>query len=555
MNRAFKEILISALAVTVLISCFVLSERPFSATLGTNGEEPETLSPETVLPSEASPEETSPAEPPVSAPEPTEPTAGGDCICGRPYYTTDGEDHRQFDCVGCNHNNLSCTCGCWCGADSYSGISSVGQGILFCSKCDKTCSECTCADKETALRRESEIRNGILSVMGIAFPQNVFPVVFLILFLFGGAVFGSFCYLQTFGKTLPVQKKAPAKKKNRSSAVPAAPAKSDSSVPVKWKAAEKYPGLSLYISSMLAFTGRRASSSISLPLSNGRKYTLSEEDLSLLKKLSGLKGSSSPLRIRGRDGNPARLLDCGFVTENSGTVTITDRGSVYAQVMFEPEESFCVGSCSSPVCYICFYRGYGVALSEESEGLYTVLSDVKKENLGVFLREELAPVSNGENRIGMVSETFSYEEWLVLLSACAENSISFGIRSLARVEKAEFFKKVLSSIEKTDSFPSPDEVLDTENVLRNLSSLKEKGIVTGENGSYTLTTKGQSIAYPGMKDMVFFDRNSSDGIALTLLAVYRSAAETGDCVSAVCDTGSEIRLVTSGTIPWNRYIG
>ena len=184
------------------------------------------------------------------------------CICGRPYYTADGDHHYKYDCIKCDENLYMCKCACWCGAKSYSALSSVGTQDLRCSGCKLICSQCTCADKEIALLRESEIRNGTLSILGIEKPKSAFPTIMLLVFvviLLGGALYS---YKAIYGREAPkvpgVPKTAvPSLKVSAKIKSPKPKILVEHKMPMPLMG--NAPAIGVYVAEMFSLSGRRAS--------------------------------------------------------------------------------------------------------------------------------------------------------------------------------------------------------------------------------------------------------------------------------------------------------
>ena len=479
------------------------------------------------------------------------------CICGRPYYTADGDHHYKYDCIKCGENLYMCRCACWCGAESYSSMSSIGTQDLRCSGCKLLCSECNCADKEIALLRESEIRNGTLSVLGIEKPKSAFPSILLLIFatvLLGGALY---CYKAIYGREAPKvpgvpKASAPALKVSAKVKTPKPRILAEHKMPLPLMG--NAPAICIYVAEMFSLSGRRASAPGTYPLRGARKFTLTDTDMATLLSASGLDGKNSPVKPHSESVSFAQLISLGFAEEKDGGIELTDKGRVYACVLFTPEETVCVGAESSSLYSVCFYRGYGIATVYEN-GVYTVVTDVKKPALAEFIQDNLAPAMTAGDKSKNFSVSLSYEEWLVLISSYTENG-SFGLSSVARIEKAENYRKILSETRNSASFPSPEEVMDVDVTAALLDSLAEKKLVSAVGEGYALTEYGKALSLDGLKDMVLLDRRCFDGsdMAITLLAVYR-ASETGNTVTVVCDTGTDVRIVSSNSIPWNRYIG
>ena len=62
------------------------------------------------LPSEDDPAEGDPSESEPVEPEQPDPPVVNEldsCICGRPYYTADGDKHYKYDCIGCGFAQLN----------------------------------------------------------------------------------------------------------------------------------------------------------------------------------------------------------------------------------------------------------------------------------------------------------------------------------------------------------------------------------------------------------------------------------------------------------------
>ncbi len=478
------------------------------------------------------------------------------CICGRPYYTADGDKHYKYDCVGCGENLYMCKCDCWCGSDSYSGISSIGTQQLYCSECKKACDQCICADKEIALLRESEIRSGVLSVLGVEKPKSVFPILFLLIFTLALCGLGIYGYLYTYGREMPqVPEKKPSgvgariqpvvqKQVTAPVRVPQIPEQ----LPLKGRA----PAIGLYAASVYNVSGRRASAPGAYPLAGTKKIFLSADDMAGLLKVSGLTNENPSIRVGKDDGIYENLLSLGFVAEDNDSVSVTDKGRVYALVLFNPEEIICVGTGSSSVYNVCYLKGYGMAFVKEKVG-YTVITDVKKSVLAEFIKDNLEPVMQPSATAPHFSASLSYEEWTVLLAAYAEKE-GFSASSLSKVENVNCLNGVLSLTSNTSRYPAPENTLDTDRVGPVLASLEEKGFVEQLDGVYRITLKGRSLCYRDVKDTVLFDRRVLGGAEICLLAVYR-ASDEGDTVALICDTGKEVRVISSHNIPWNKYLG
>jgi len=500
--------------------------------------------------------EEDPAEDPETAP--VQSSSLDSCICGRPYYTADGDHHYKYDCIKCGENLYMCRCACWCGADSYSGMSNIGTQELRCSACKLLCSECTCADKEIALLLESEIRNGTLSVMGLAKPKSAFPAIVLLIvavLLLGGALY---CYKATYGREAPTvpgvpKSSAPVLKVTAKVKSPQPKILAEHKMPLPLMG--NAPAICLYVAEMFSLSGRRSYAPGSYPLRGAKKFTISDNEMAGLLDLSGLDNTNSPIKPNTESVSYEQLISLDFAEQTENGVELTDKGRVYACVLFTPEETVCVGAESSAVYNVCFFRGYGMAVVYE-KGVYTVITDVKKPALAEFVRDNLAPVMNGGDKNKNFSATLSYEEWLVLISSYTENG-SFGLSSVARIEKAENYRKILSQTGNKSGFPSPEEVMDVDVTAALLDSLAEKNMVSASGESYTLTEYGRALSTEGLKDMVLFDRRCFDGseMAITILAVYRSSSDDGDTVTVVCDTGTDVRIVSSNNIPWGKYIG
>lgn len=123
------------------------------------------------------------------------------CICGRAYFTEDGNGYSKYDCIKCHKNIHECTCKCWCGADSISAF-----GSLYCKKCGKECSNCTCSENKTELlEQEAKVLLGLESGMYMGVPQSGWPVLIIIIIVFSGV--GILLYLEISGKLNVPEKK------------------------------------------------------------------------------------------------------------------------------------------------------------------------------------------------------------------------------------------------------------------------------------------------------------------------------------------------------------
>lgn len=478
------------------------------------------------------------------------------CICGRPYYTADGDKHYKYDCISCGENLYMCKCDCWCGSDSYSGMSSIGTQQLYCSECKKACDQCICADKEIALLRESEIRSGVLSVLGVEKPQSVFPILFLLIFTLALCGVGIYSYRYTYGREIPqTHEKKAAPDRQRIQPVEqrqnTAPVRIPQ-IPEQWSLKGRAPAICLYAASVYNVSGRRASAPGVYPLAGAKKIFLSANDMAGLLELSGLNNENPTLRVGKDDGVYENLISLGFAVVDGDSVAVTDKGRVYAMVLFNPEEVISVGAGSSAIYNVCYLKGYGMALIRENGG-YTVINDVKKSALAEFIKDNLEPVMQSSATAPHFSASLSYEEWTALLAAYAEKE-GFTTDSLSKVENVNCLNGVLTLTSNTSRYPAPENTLDTDNVEAVIAALEEKGFVEQLDGVYRITLKGRSLCYRDVKDTVLFDRQVLDGAEICLLAVYRSS-EDGDTVALICDTGSNVRVISSRNIPWDRYLG
>ncbi len=513
------------------------------------------------LPSDSDPIEGDPSESePLEPQQPDTPAVKelDSCICGRPYYTADGDKHYKYDCIGCGENLYMCKCDCWCGADSYSGISSIGTQQLYCSECKKSCDQCICADKEIALLRESEIRSGILSVLGVEKPKSVFPILFLLIFTLALCGVGIYSYRYTYGREIPeLPEKKASPNRPRTHLVEqrqnTAPVRIPQ-IPEQWPLNGRAPAIGLYAASVYNVSGRRASAPGVYPLAGAKKIFLSSNDMAGLLKLSGLTNENPTLKVGKDDGLYENLISLGFVAEDNDSVTVTDKGRVYALVLFNPEEVICVGAGSSAVYNVCYLKGYGMALIKENGG-YTLITDVKKSVLAEFIKDNLESVVQASATVPHFSLALSYEEWTALLAVYAEKD-GFAPASLSKVENVNCIDAVLTLTSNTSNYPRPEKTLDTDNVGSVIASLEEKGFIEQIDGVYRVTLKGRCLCYRDVKDTVLFDRRilDSEGAEICLLAVYR-ASEDGDTVALICDTGRDVRVISSGNIPWDRYLG
>jgi hypothetical protein len=493
--------------------------------------------------------------------EPTEPDTPAvkeldSCICGRPYYTADGNKHYKYDCIACGENLYMCKCDCWCGADSYSGISSIGTQQLYCSECKKSCAECICADKEIALLRESEIRSGTLSVLGLEKPDSVFPMLFLLIFMLVLCGVGIYSYRFTYGREIPeLSEKKPSPDRNRTQSVAQRQATAPvhlPQIPSQWPLKGRTPAIGLYAAAVCNVSGRRASAPGVYPLTGGKKMFLSANDMAGLLKLSGLTNENATVKVGKDDGIYENLISLGFVNLDNDSAIITDKGRVYATVLFNPEEVISVGASSSALYSVCYLKGYGMALVKENGG-YTVINDVKKSVLSEFIKDNLEPVVQVSSSTPHFSAALSYDEWTTLLAAYVEKDI-FDADSLLTAQNVNCLNSVLTLTSNDSRYPRPEYTLDPDNVGEVIASLEKKGFVEQIEGGYGVTSKSKPLCYKDVKDTVYFDRRAADGTEISVLAVYRSSEE-GDAVALICDTGSDVRVISSRNIPWDKYLG
>lgn len=502
------------------------------------------------------PEEEQPADP---APEEPDDDENPLCICGRDYYTVTTTEHRKYDCTHCEVSSLTCRCDCWCGAKSYTGISVSGETVLFCSNCDQLCVVCACADRDVAILREQQTEQGILSVMGIQKPTNIFAGIFMLLFL--TLVFAS-CYyaaLSVRGVELPAEAEEkfsdteiPGEKKTASNPVASVISSikklvvedDEKNVPDLRVVFKSSPTLQLYNILCSQYRGIIGGSSQPVAPECSYKLSFTGSDMAELCFLAGLNSKASPIKPVGTVGDASVLESFALAESSSDGAVATAKGKALASVLFTPDEVISVQVSNGCVYDYCLHRGFGI-VSVLCNGIYNLYANVTRDAFCDFINNFVAPrITNPDSE--KISEEFSYEQWMTFMSACSEKSDSFGLRSLARLEKVDRFSSVFKGY---TGYPLPEDVLSAESVMRILSELKDKGLLEGEGFGYSLSEKGKLFSFDSVKDTVSFLRENPGAGTAAMLFVYKT-----DRVINICDTGKSVRLLSCDNVQWSKFI-
>lgn len=470
----------------------------------------------------AEPEDTAPTpEPPAEQtevpPEPEAPDQTPDasvnqaeqCICGRPIYAENGQGYSKYDCTKCRQNYLLCQCDCWCGAETYR--QGEGEGLpKYCAGCNNLCPDCTCADKETLLRRETQVAEGSLSPLGLQKPASAAAISAVMVLITAALFFAVSANASTppleikpkkeKAKIPPPKKATPEQKKDgRLSPIPV---NIQNLSPLQaYDAAEEWINRSVRKrADLLNDLGAQ-------PLSAGQ--------FAGLKTLSGIQPNEKcPVNTDAAQ----KPLPAAFCNKDG----LTEEGKRTAAAILTPDRICKASKRGEPGYTVCLKGETAMILSDEGR-LTGILT---KKQIASFLRKGLCDFSEHEEKIErQFSETFSPNTFTLFLT-------------LFVTGKTRFDKEAITKITQQIGLPP-------EKVEKHLMKLEEKQLLHSENGIRRFTLKAKTILPEPGDDAVFFQTEEQN-----VLFVNKT-----DCTLCFHEKDGGYFLISCEKIPWNLYLG
>lgn len=449
----------------------------------------------------------------VSEEQQTDPVPVTVCRCGRQIYSGSGQGYSKYDCTKCRQNYLLCQCTCWCGAETYTESEGEGQPKL-CKGCQKLCPECTCADRETLLKREKQIAEGTLSQLGLQKPASALAISVVTLFMLAALCFAVTSHL----------KSPAARKRLPKSEIPDKP--TEQTVPEKPIPEEKQEGRAspfpvdlTNLSPLDAYGAAeeylnrsvRKREDLLAPLG---AETLTAGQYAELQALSGLlPNEHCPVNtVAEREPLPKSLTN---------GEALTDEGEKTAKAILTPQKVYALAKRGEPGYKVCVGEDSMLILSDEGR----LTENLDKKQVFAFLRKGLCDFSEHEQKLKEpLREEFGKNAFTTLLSLYLTGKNRFGEAALAKIAAAAGNE--------------------SERFAKYITKLEEKGLLEKEENAYAFTFKAKTILpEPGDDSVSFRDGENR------VLFVNKT-----DCTLCLHEQNGRYFLLTCDKIPWSIYI-
>ena len=254
-----------------------------------------------------------------------------------------------------------------------------------------------------------------------------------------------------------------------------------------------------------------------------------------------------------------------------GKYRATHEGRLAAGALCAPETSVCIGrkNTSDPVFKALKYNGlwivYG-AVSEQKLNMLTLYFSAA--TLGDWIDEQFVrPTPKDVEASDSINVTFSYDEWyLWLMSQLVftrrdltdkQGRLYFDTEELCNQTALTYLADSLRALGRTEAFDSLHGIFVSpmnRRILNAIKGLVKKGILNAaveKDRELKLSYTDTAINWLDndmLTDTLFFSKQKNGKHNAMILQLRR----TGIC--AIYDTGSAVKAVTIGDIPWSAYL-
>lgn len=295
-------------------------------------------------------------------------------------------------------------------------------------------------------------------------------------------------------------------------------------------------------------------------------YLLSDAELNTLVGFYGiLPGSLSPYTVF-QDARTEKTLKtlaaAGLTEQKQGEFFLSDNGSLIAETLAAP------GICLSFIKKTDGTSVYVFSDKEDEPSAWIVSVRTQKlavnllkvffsrEDVSKYLRDDIF-ILRAEYKLGNDMDiSLTYDEWLIfgLSQLCYMRRQTSGEQTFGRENEAladgDIYNPKFCEFLSRDSGYSPDALSSVDSRAVVYSSLCEKGVLEEENGSYRYTNMTKLwLDNDAAYDCIKLSYANTNGKSYSLMLTLR---ENG--VTAMYDTGSGVRIISSKNIPFAAYL-
>lgn len=446
-----------------------------------------------------------------------------DCICGRQYETGDQEQNNFYICPACQKNFLLCTCDCFCGHSAETVSAEDGTTLKICSGCKNPAVECTCVDRETALRLENDIRNGSISQNGVRLPQNPAALILALLIILLSAAFWikdvKLIQLKKTDREKPTQN-AEEETENK-------PEKADS-------------GFEIYRRLHTLYEEMSPSFPENYFNEESDAVHLTERDVDLFKK--ALIGEETDISYF-LNVISQKLLDSSLFP--------TEKGLHCAKILYEKTEDYRIGFGLYETARI-FRDGERFDIRLEQGDKISLYMSVTAPEAASLLRRCINHRPKRDFELEKTNAEISKQEWILFIYLIYTGLKTFEKDTLRTKETISAFAKRTKSAAGREFRREAEKVIkDSDAFAEAFEGLSSKGIIEiSDSGEYMIKENLRKDFDPErFMNIVYFEEVENGRPVLHLNFVLSNKGGV-----AVFEKDGKIKLLSSFTIPWSHYI-
>lgn len=479
------------------------------------------------------------------------------CFCGRDYYSETENGHSAFDCTKCGQNMYSCTCNCWCGAETVTDTDGEYSSVTskLCSGCGKPCVLCDCRnDREAVLFAEQQRRSGEISSLNILRPKSALIPLLSLLFALVIIALGTAAAKTDFF----AKKAAEIRETENTEEKPAEEtdnSNTDSENVPNEKPADEHPSKNRYggayrLYKTIAISGKpKPENSVFTP-TDEPDLTFTTDELAILQNVMRLSSNklspiSSPDKTDRGDTLANMILE-GIVVKTGDGLKVEDAIAECIAELSSPSKTITFGTVFSGQYSICTCgKSYYVVSGDEIKDIriFSNLDELCSWISDVF------DIYGAEKTIPSADISFDYNEFsLYCLSQILDFKEPFEIEDIVRPDICE---KLKNGLDDEGFFRTGDtfRVLSKYDSAEETAALMtEKGILFESDGRFIPSRTVDAVLSKKMiKDCIQMKKKGE-----TEFEVLFSVRENG--AAAIYDDGREVRVISAKKIPWKQYL-
>lgn len=480
------------------------------------------------------------------------------CFCGRDYYSETENGHSAFDCTKCGQNMYSCTCNCWCGAETVTDTDGEYSSVTsrLCSGCGKPCILCDCRnDREAVLFAEQQRRNGEISSLNILRPKSALIPLFslfftLILIALGAAAVRT----DFFAKKAAEIREAENNEEKTAENTAESNSVTESSV-YDEKPAEERPSKNRYggayrLYKTIAISGKSKPQNAVFSPSDEPDLTFTKDELAVLQNVMRISPNAlSPLSLpdkADRGDTLTNLIMEGIVVKTESGLKVEDAIAEYIAEIAEPQKTISFDTVFSGQYSMCTCGKNYYAVS--GDDITDIRVFVNLDELCGWI-SEVFDIYGTEKTIPSADISFSYNEFsLYCLAQILDFKDPFEIEDIVRPDICE---KLKNGLEDEGFFRTGDSfriLSKYDAVEETAAAMTEKGILFESDGRFLSSKTVDAVLSKKMiKDCIQMQKKGETEFEV-LFAVRENGA------AAIYDDGKEVRIISANKIPWKQYL-